>query len=377
MSALRDALPQYVALRRALGTKLREPARTLEHFLEFLEREGAEFITSELALRWAMEPQGVQRATWARRLGMVRRFATWFSTIDARTQVPPHRLLAPRRRRNKPHIFTEQEIARLMAEAARLASPTGLRALTYIEEDLAGYESIMASVWPLLAADSVDLHGDQSIQKGLALFVSLLYLRHPHRIAEVEKAHSQLVKMFDSAPKDQDGLPLVDRLEYKGVVRPFDNSDWQQYKAAGPEEKKGMFVNGIRQNATYLAQILMEKRWSVVFSEEPAFITSDAPVAVIHPTRDVFGVATPGTVVSFPLSPTRVLMMDDRHDQPKGRYYPLSKSGPGPANMTSWRNCERFMITSRHPDDVCAEILAWTEREEPPRRCPQAKADQN
>jgi hypothetical protein len=75
MNVLRDALPQYVALRRALGTKLQEPARTLEHFLDFLEREGSEFITSELALRWAIEPQGVQRATWARRLGMVRRFA--------------------------------------------------------------------------------------------------------------------------------------------------------------------------------------------------------------------------------------------------------------------------------------------------------------
>jgi hypothetical protein len=44
---------------------------TLIHFLEFLEREEAEFITSELALRWAMEPKLVQRATWARRLGMV------------------------------------------------------------------------------------------------------------------------------------------------------------------------------------------------------------------------------------------------------------------------------------------------------------------
>jgi site-specific recombinase XerD len=131
MSAIRDALTQYVELRRALGTKLQEPARTLEHFLEFLEREGSEFITSELALRWAVQPQGVQRATWARRLGMVRRFAAWFSTIDARTEVPPHRLLAPRRRRNKPHIFTEHEIGQLMAEAARLASPTGLRALTY------------------------------------------------------------------------------------------------------------------------------------------------------------------------------------------------------------------------------------------------------
>ena len=82
MSALRDALMQYVALRRALGTQLQEPAMTLVHFLEFLEREGAEFISSELALRWAMEPKHVQRATWARRLGMVRRFASWLSTID-------------------------------------------------------------------------------------------------------------------------------------------------------------------------------------------------------------------------------------------------------------------------------------------------------
>jgi site-specific recombinase XerD len=95
--------------------------------VEFLEREGAEFITSELALRWAMEPKLVQRATWARRLGMVRGFASWLSTIDPRTEAPPRRLLAARRRRNKPHIFTEQEIVRSMNEAARLNSPQGLR----------------------------------------------------------------------------------------------------------------------------------------------------------------------------------------------------------------------------------------------------------
>ena len=128
MSALQDALTQYVALRRALGTQLREPAMTLGHFVEFIESEGAEFITSELALRWAMEPKLVQRATWARRLGMVRGFASWLSTVDPRTEVPPRRLLAARRRRNKPHIYTEQEIARLMDEAARITSSTGLRA---------------------------------------------------------------------------------------------------------------------------------------------------------------------------------------------------------------------------------------------------------
>lgn len=131
MIAIRAALTQYVALRRALGTKLEEPAKTLEQFLAFLEREGSEFITPALALRWATEPRNVQRATWARRLSMVRQFAVWLSTIDCRTEVPPHRLLSAGRRRNKPHIFTGQEIDRLMLEAGRLTSQAGLRALTY------------------------------------------------------------------------------------------------------------------------------------------------------------------------------------------------------------------------------------------------------
>jgi len=63
---------------------------------------------------------------------MVRGFASWLRTVDTRTEVPPRRLLAARRRRNKPHIFTEQEIEKLMAEAARLSSPTGFRAMTYV-----------------------------------------------------------------------------------------------------------------------------------------------------------------------------------------------------------------------------------------------------
>jgi integrase len=104
---------------------------TLGHFVQFLERQGAEFITTNLAISWAREPQGVQRATWARRFTMVRRFAAWLSVFDPRTEVPPKRLLNARHRRNKPYIFTDQEIEWLMAEASRLPSPKGLRALTH------------------------------------------------------------------------------------------------------------------------------------------------------------------------------------------------------------------------------------------------------
>ena len=131
MTTLREALMQYVTVRRALGTRLAEPAETLGQFVSFLECERSSHITTALALRWAMLPQGVQRATWARRLSMVRQFATWLNAFDPQTEVPPRRLILGRRRRNKPHIFTDAEVGRLMAEAARLRSSTGLRALTY------------------------------------------------------------------------------------------------------------------------------------------------------------------------------------------------------------------------------------------------------
>jgi integrase len=131
MNSLRDALAQYVTLRKALGAKLTEPAHTLRQFVAFLERQGAAFITTELALRWAMKPKHVQHATWARRLSMVRRFALWRSATDVRTQVPPHRLIAARRERHSPHIFSDSEVKQVMAEASRLGSAKGLRAHTY------------------------------------------------------------------------------------------------------------------------------------------------------------------------------------------------------------------------------------------------------
>ena len=85
MSALHDALSGYLATRRALGTQLGWPESSLRRFVDFLESQGAEFVTTELALRWATQSVGVQRATLARRLGIVRGFATFLWTTDART----------------------------------------------------------------------------------------------------------------------------------------------------------------------------------------------------------------------------------------------------------------------------------------------------
>lgn len=131
MNTLREDLAHYVSVRRTLGASFYEPSQALSHFVDFLESEHAERITVDLALRWAMQPIGVERATWARRLSQVRGFARWMVAIDDRTEVPPKGLLSSRRRRSAPHIYTEQEIEQLLLQASHLHSPTGMRSLTY------------------------------------------------------------------------------------------------------------------------------------------------------------------------------------------------------------------------------------------------------
>lgn len=132
MISMGDALEQYIAVRRALGAKLPEPPRALGQFVEFLKGQGAAVITTELALRWAMQPHGVQRATWARRLSMVRQFAIWIHAVDPRTEVPPDRLLGSQRKRHPPHIYSPEEVQQLMTAASKLPSSRGLRARTYM-----------------------------------------------------------------------------------------------------------------------------------------------------------------------------------------------------------------------------------------------------
>lgn len=64
MTALRQALEQYLATRQALGFKLRGYRSRLSDFVAHVDQVGATTITSELALTWATKPQNVHPYTW-------------------------------------------------------------------------------------------------------------------------------------------------------------------------------------------------------------------------------------------------------------------------------------------------------------------------
>lgn len=229
------------------------------------------------------------------------------------------------------------------------------------EDKLQHLEDLMASIWPLLANGFVDFEQNKSLRKGLALFISTLLLRHPSNTKEIKELHGKLTEFYETLPKDTAGNPYISEVIHKGKVISFDNSGYEEYKKCGKNEFQRMFIDSLHSNAVPFAEILMEKRWSVIFCDKPLFITTDKPVVIENTERQKFGLKTKGTIITFPLSPTRILVMDDRHDQPNGRYYPLGDHGPGPINLALWRCAENFMISPRHTDDVCAEMVLWAD----------------
>ena len=104
MIALRQALEDYLRIRRRLGFKLKAEERILENFVGFLERAGGERITTELALMWARLPVDARPHRWRQRLGSVRIFARYVATLDPESEVPSEDLLPARRARVAPYI---------------------------------------------------------------------------------------------------------------------------------------------------------------------------------------------------------------------------------------------------------------------------------
>jgi len=116
--SLQRALEDYLTLRRALGYQLQSSGRLLAGFVRFAEHAGARTITTELAVAWARQPQGVAPIRWSQRLGMVRGFARYLVTIDPETEIPPTDVLSARQQRTAPYIYSLEEIEALM-DAAR------------------------------------------------------------------------------------------------------------------------------------------------------------------------------------------------------------------------------------------------------------------
>jgi len=159
MSPLREALAEYLAVRRAVGYKLVRDERLLGQFINYLETRGERQITTDRAVAWATLPQ--RGKCWhSQRLQAVRSFARHLHAIDLHVQVPPADLLPSAPHRAVPYLYTDVQIAALMQATETLR--TAHRAATY--RTLLGLLFVTGlRIGEAVALDCRDLDRDQGV----------------------------------------------------------------------------------------------------------------------------------------------------------------------------------------------------------------------
>jgi integrase len=132
-ASMQSLVQEYLDERRSLGFALGISGTQLMAFARFADRSGHRGpLTSEIILAWARgQATRATPITWARRLEVVRPFAKYRARIEAGTEIPAADIFGRAHRRLTPHIYTEAEIADLVAAAGRLSPQGTLRPATY------------------------------------------------------------------------------------------------------------------------------------------------------------------------------------------------------------------------------------------------------
>jgi integrase len=160
MTAMSEVVQDYLAMRRSLGFKLTSYGRLLDDFVAYLEAAGATTVTTNSAVAWATQPRDATPRWWSHRLGVARGFASHLHAFDPTAEVPPVGLLTCPQHRAEPHLYSDDELAALMAAARDLAPQ--LRGITY--ETLIGLIAVTGMrPGEALRLDRGDIDWEQSV----------------------------------------------------------------------------------------------------------------------------------------------------------------------------------------------------------------------
>lgn len=124
-STMEHKVSTYLAERRLAGYRLTIAGQQLLAFARFTDASRYRGpLTIEIASRWAHATRGQRRLTAARRIELLRPFASFCRARDEQSEIPPLRLFGPGHRRLTPHIYSDIEL-RMLLQAARRLPPSG------------------------------------------------------------------------------------------------------------------------------------------------------------------------------------------------------------------------------------------------------------
>jgi len=130
---MRRRVQEYLEERRRLGYALGITGARLLAFARFADKVGHKGpLTLKLIIDWAKgQTTRATPITWARRVEIIRPFARFCARDEPKTAIPPADMFGPAHRRLTPHIYSDEEIADLLAAAGKLPPESSLRPATY------------------------------------------------------------------------------------------------------------------------------------------------------------------------------------------------------------------------------------------------------
>jgi len=215
------------------------------------------------------------------------------------------------------------------------------------EDDLAEIESGYAEVWPGI----IDRATDVQTRHNIARFIALMFIRHPQ--------HRETVRMMNETWRE-----IVQGLAPAAVVEITAEGRVSKIRVQDVlDETKDEFVGSgflklMRGTLEHIAETLMARRWGIVFSENPAFVTSDCPVVLSRGRcqKRTFGFRTPGTHILFPYSPTRLLVISDDWSH-EFAHYKLASADV--FNRMIVQGAVRFVYGSENDSELAQKVKAW------------------
>lgn len=131
--SVQSRVQEYLDDRRRLGFSLKTTGSYLMSYARYADRTGHSGpLTSATIIAWAQSgPATNTPMTWTKRLPNIRAFLNFCARTDGETDVPAADIFGRPRGRPTPHVYTEAEIADLLAAARRLPPQGTLRPATY------------------------------------------------------------------------------------------------------------------------------------------------------------------------------------------------------------------------------------------------------
>lgn len=130
-SVFAERLSAYIQLRRALGFRSGEAAYFLEAFDgRLFEKNHTGPLTQELALEFACANSKTSTNYCARRYQVVRHFSEYLATFDPQTPILDPKALQRSKARDPRHIYTDQELQKILYEARHVSRKNPVCGLT-------------------------------------------------------------------------------------------------------------------------------------------------------------------------------------------------------------------------------------------------------